>query len=57
MKVCDNSTLKIHISNNLIFSISLLTMFDTALAFGFYFCQANVHPVYEPPRRYDEDVG
>jgi hypothetical protein len=31
MKDCDNSTRKIHISNNFILSISLLIMFDTLL--------------------------
>jgi len=31
MKECDNSTRKIHISNNFVFSISLLIMFDTLL--------------------------
>jgi len=31
MKECDNSTRKIHISNNFILSISLLITFDTLL--------------------------
>jgi len=31
MKECDNSTRKIHISNNFVLSISLLIMFDTLL--------------------------
>jgi hypothetical protein len=31
MKECDNSTRKIHISNNFILSVSLLIMFDTLL--------------------------
>ena len=38
MKECDNSTRKIHISNNFILSISLLTLFDTL------FCEWTYRP-------------
>jgi hypothetical protein len=43
MKECDNSTRKIHISNNFILSISLLTMFDTLLLRPSLHCNTPLH--------------
>jgi hypothetical protein len=42
-KYCDNSTHKIHISNNLILSISLLIMFDTLLLRPSLHCNTPLH--------------
>jgi len=43
MKECDNSTRKIHISNNFIWSISLLIMFDTLLLTPSLHCNTPLH--------------
>jgi hypothetical protein len=43
MKGCDNSTRKIHISNNFILSISLLIMFDTSLPRPSLHCSTPLH--------------
>ena len=43
MKECDNSTRKIHISNNFILSISLLIMFDTLLLRPSLHCKTPLH--------------
>jgi len=43
MKDCDNSTCKLHISNNFILSISLLIMFDTLLLRPSLYCNTLLH--------------
>jgi len=43
MKDCDNSTRKIHISNNVILSMSLLIMFDTLLLRPSLHCNTPLH--------------
>jgi len=43
MKDCDNSTRKIHISNNFMLSISLLIMFDTLLLRPSLHCNTPLH--------------
>ena len=43
MKECDNSTRKIHISSNIILSISLLIMFDTLLLRLSLHCNTPLH--------------
>jgi hypothetical protein len=48
MKDCDNSTRKIHISNNFILSISLLIMFDTLLLIPSLHCNTPLHFTLHP---------
>ena len=43
MKECDNSTRKIHISNNFILSINLLIMFGTLLLRPSLHCNTPLH--------------
>jgi len=43
MKECDNSTCKIHISNNFILPISLVIMFDTLLLRPSLRCNTPLH--------------
>ena len=48
MKECDNSTRKIHISNNFILSISLLIIFDTLLLRPSLHCNTSLHFTLHP---------
>jgi hypothetical protein len=48
MKECDNSTRKIHMSNNFILSISLLIMFDNLLLRPSLHCNTSLHFTLHP---------